>query len=264
MTEMLTIGTKITLDGQQATVTYWDANRSCHQRYAHITSCGSLGDHAHDECEQYEIRLTAGGHRRAWTCQLTQAEAEPRTPSTTDFPHVGSQLAWTAPDGRTTIVVQRTDHTYTVTVKIGTYRVDDHCGTYPTEQEARLIARGYAQMYRSEQAAPPVSQVEQPTPVVPGTPSHLGRPVARSHQLDMGHGQAEAIAYVMRTSTQHGQLAVLGRGRRDGCLTDPQLRALAKRGYVTLLYGPGPRKQIIGAKVLPAGVHRATEIKEEK
>ncbi|GAA0493945.1 hypothetical protein Ade02nite_20910 [Paractinoplanes deccanensis] len=46
---------------------------------------------------------------------------------------------------------------YAVTVYNGTDRIEDNCGSYPTEAEARLIARGYAEMYKAEHDAKPTS-----------------------------------------------------------------------------------------------------------
>ncbi len=44
---------------------------------------------------------------------------------------------------------------YTVTTtRGGILRIEDNCGSYPTEDEARAIARGYAQMYKAEHEAP--------------------------------------------------------------------------------------------------------------
>jgi hypothetical protein len=54
-----------------------------------------------------------------------------------------------------TVTVQcaRFDAAYTVVVKQRTLRLDDLCGSYPTEQEACFIARGYCQMYAREVTA---------------------------------------------------------------------------------------------------------------
>lgn len=66
----------------------------------------------------------------------------------------GQQHPYTA--GRVTVTVQcvRYDQAYTVVVEQGgTLRLDDLCGSYPTEQEACMIARGYCQMFLQEARA---------------------------------------------------------------------------------------------------------------
>jgi hypothetical protein len=57
--------------------------------------------------------------------------------------------------GRVTVTVQcvRFDEAYTVVVEQGTYRVEDQCGSYPTEQMACTIARGYAILALAEVTA---------------------------------------------------------------------------------------------------------------
>lgn len=53
--------------------------------------------------------------------------------------------------GGITIKLTWTNHgVYTVTTYNGELRIDDNCGTYGSELEARLVARGYAQMYTAE------------------------------------------------------------------------------------------------------------------
>lgn len=253
LSRVFEVGTKVEYQGQAATITYWDANRSCQQRWTHITKSGGPIT-AHEDCQNYEIELATGGFRRVWTCQLhtaPTAPVEPRTPDSPDFPTVGHRMTWTAPDKRTTVTVQRLDFTYTVTTAQGTYRLNDMCGTYPTEKAARADALMWAELIRARTAQP------EPAPVTPI--SSVGRPVARGHQIDMSRPQAEAIAYVMRTPNQHGELGILGRGNREGCLTDPQLRALRKRGYVELTYQPNGY-QVSGARVTPTGERRANEI----
>jgi hypothetical protein len=42
------------------------------------------------------------------------------------------------------------DAAYTVVVERRTLRLDDLCGSYGTEQEACLVARGYCQMFARE------------------------------------------------------------------------------------------------------------------
>lgn len=40
-----------------------------------------------------------------------------------------------------------------VTTRCGVDRIEDNCGSYPTEVEARAVARGYAEMYKAEHDA---------------------------------------------------------------------------------------------------------------
>jgi hypothetical protein len=64
----------------------------------------------------------------------------------------GQAISYTT--GRVTITVQYVrSGAYTVTVYQGTLRLDEQCGAYSTETEARAIARLYAQIHRAETAA---------------------------------------------------------------------------------------------------------------
>jgi hypothetical protein len=56
-------------------------------------------------------------------------------------------------DVTVTVQCSRLDAAYTVTTYRNTYRLEDQCGSYPTEQEACLVARGYCQMFAREVTA---------------------------------------------------------------------------------------------------------------
>lgn len=62
----------------------------------------------------------------------------------------GQRLTFTA--GRVEITVEclRADEVYTLVTYRGSYRVEDQCGSYPTEDMARTIARGYAHLALQE------------------------------------------------------------------------------------------------------------------
>lgn len=179
----------------------------------------------------------------ATTDQLTPVEpAEQPTQDSDDFPHVGAEMPWTSPDGRITIVVRRGHFTWTVETYQGTMRIADNCGAYTTENEARMVARGYAQMFRSE--------------TTPAAPRVHARPVARGHQLDMSESQTTAILIAGIGGTiDRGAAAV--NGIPTGRLTDTQIRAAAARGWVKPIVAPGPRRRIIGCQPTITGWQHA-------
>ena len=67
----------------------------------------------------------------------------------------GQEHPHTVKGTRIVVTVQciRYDAAYQVRVEQGTLRLDDLCGSYETEQEACLIARGYCQMFAREVTA---------------------------------------------------------------------------------------------------------------
>lgn len=68
----------------------------------------------------------------------------------------GQYRPFTVKDTRITVRVQcvRLDQAYTVVVEQGeSLRLDDLCGSYATEQDACLAARGYCQMFAREVTA---------------------------------------------------------------------------------------------------------------
>lgn len=62
----------------------------------------------------------------------------------------GQRLTFTA--GRVEITVEclRVNEVYTLVTYQGAYRVEDQCGSYPSEDTARAIARGYAHLALQE------------------------------------------------------------------------------------------------------------------
>lgn len=81
---------------------------------------------------------------------MTALLAAPAGPKRFDLLE-GQQHPHTIAD-RWTVTVQcvRYDAAYTVVVEQGTLRLDDLCGSYPTEQDACAVARGYCQMFLQE------------------------------------------------------------------------------------------------------------------
>lgn len=67
----------------------------------------------------------------------------------------GQQHPFTIGDTGITVRLQciRYDAAYSVVVEQRTLRLEDLCGSYPTEQEACLAARGYCQMFAREVTA---------------------------------------------------------------------------------------------------------------
>lgn len=171
-------------------------------------------------------------------CTLT-ARPGARTEPSADFPHVGSELNWTSPDGRTTIRVRRGDLTYTVEVYQGTLRIDDKCTAHATEAEAR----GTARMWAAMAAADAARNAEQTSRIAPAT--------AVRHTTSMSPQQATAIL-----AAEPG--GVIHRGRGNGQLTLTQLKALHNRGYGTAyLDDNGEINQLV---VTAAGLARATSV----
>lgn len=227
----------------------------------------AIGHRCGDEfCRRFDI---APAHRgditpyTVWECELTMISRPTR--ASADFREVGDRMVWVSNDGCTTVVVQRLDFAWSVRVERGGFRVEQRCGSYSTEQEARDIARVYAKLAlieASERAAEGAAQLaeanvisEPPATQLPAvTPDPRGIPAS---QLKMSPGQAKAIQHVMAHPNQNGELGVLGRGRGLGKLTTLQLRALARRGLVDLI-GSGYR--VTGARVRPPAVRLADRV----
>lgn len=131
---------------------------------------------------------------------------------------------------------------YTVTVEQGTLRVEDNCGSYPTEDEARAIARGYAQMYLAE-AAQPTTLAD-----LAATGSHRQvRPtMAGAHLTPLSDPQQRAI------NAHQGGTVHVGDG-----ITAATLRALARKGYGQLAYA-GRRRQVVSLTLTKRG-HNAVK-----
>lgn len=107
--------------------------------------------------------------------------------------HIDDVIAFQA--GSYAIKLRWTNHgVYTVTVHDGIRVLDDQGGAYPTEAEARLIARGYAQMYLAEHHARLAEAVADPrTIAAEPTVAKLQR------QMPAPTGEAELIDSVNAT-----------------------------------------------------------------
>ena len=158
--------------------------------------------------------------------------------STTVLRTPGQQVVYTTPNGRITITLQYVrEGVYSVTTMQGTLRIEANCGSYDNEQTARLVARGYAEMYRNENPAEPATTVRrrQVPPTMAG--AHLTRP------SDAGHR-------VMRAALNNG-----GTVNRSAAATIVQLKSLARKGLVTLNYaqGTGLRRVVVSATLTERG-----------
>jgi hypothetical protein len=191
----------------------------------------------------------------AWECTLVErpaaaAAVEQPTPDSPDFPEVGSEMPWTRSDGHVTITVRRAHFTYTVeTYQGGTYRVEDNCGAYATEAEARMVARGYAELYQAETPAdePTTRPVPEPRPAAKGTQTAVS--------------DAQHVALAIAAADPDGMVR---RGRGDRNASESTLRALARRGYLALVTFPDPaaprRAVVVGGRITHAGTVRLAQL----
>ncbi|MEV5211266.1 hypothetical protein AB0K35_27720 [Micromonospora sp. NPDC053740] len=160
--------------------------------------------------------------------------------STTVLSTPGQQVVYTTPNGRITITLQYVrENAYTVTTMQGTLRIDANCGSYDNEQTARLVARGYAEMYRNENPAEPTTtgvRRRQVPPTMAG--AHLTNP-------------SDAGNRVLRAALNNG-----GTVNRSAAATVVQLKSLARKGLVTLNYasGTGLRRVVASATLTERGV----------
>lgn len=164
----------------------------------------------------------------------------------------GQEITWTSPDGGTTITVQYVrPGAYTVTTYQRTLRVEDQCGSYTTEAEARTVARGYAILARDEAQAAPVTLASLARQAMP-------RQVAPT----MAGAQLAAV-----TGTQHRALATaatLGRVQRGrGGESVATLNALARKRLVTLVMKPGRRYDVDYAVITQAGERELARLDAE-
>lgn len=138
-------GDKAMLDGKEVTLIVAPGSAN------HLPS--RRGHHCHngERCRRWDI-AGAPGRRTAWECELDEIPTPglAATVGSEDFPAVDTRMSWRTPDGRVLIVVGRGRFVWTVTVEIGGFRVEDNCGSYPTESTARAAARMYATLYRDE------------------------------------------------------------------------------------------------------------------
>ncbi len=158
---------------------------------------------------------------------------------------IGQTLPYTTPNGRVTVTIQRVrEHVYTVTTEQGGQRVDANSGSYSDEQTARLVARGYAEMYRAENPAAEANPLtvlaelgrhRQVRPTMAG--AHLAKP-------------SEAAMRILRAAHANG-----GTVDRSKTATIVQLKALARKGLMVLNYATGTaaRRLIVSATLTDAG-----------
>ncbi|MEU8334741.1 hypothetical protein [Micromonospora tulbaghiae] len=166
--------------------------------------------------------------------------------STTKRPlAIDETLTYTTPNCRVTVTIQRIRHdVYTVTTVQGGLRVDANSGSYSDEQTARLVARGYAEMYRAENLADEAN----PLAVLAGLGRHRQvRPTMAGAHLAK---PSEAAMRILRQAAEQG-----GTVDRSKTATIVQLKALARKGLVSLNYAPGTaaRKLIVSATLTDAG-----------
>lgn len=143
----------------------------------------------------------------------------------------GQTMTYTTPDGRTTITLQHVrPGAYTVTTYQGTLRIEDQCGSFPTEDLGRAVARAYAVLAKAE-AAPVASLTvlaEQ------GTPRQVRPTMSGAHLAAVTGAQHRALATA----------AMFGRVERSADHTVRTLKALARKGYLTLVMRPGTRYDV--------------------
>lgn len=160
----------------------------------------------------------------------------------------GDSISYTA--GRTTITLQYVrDGAYTVTVYQGTYRVEDQCGSYTTEQIARSVARLYAELAKAEadaegSEAPVASSL--PAVALQGTHRQVRPTMAGAQLADVTDPQHRALA----TAVAFGRVTRGGGTYQESVAT---LRALARKGLVRLHMRPGRRYDIDHATITAAG-----------
>lgn len=141
--------------------------------------------------------------------------------------HIDDFIAYQA--GSHIITLRWTNHAvYTVTVQNGELTLHELGGAYSSETEARLIARGYAQMFKAEHEA--------------RTPATLD--AYRQATTQTGRPNTEPMDRVLASATSDGYIP---RGREA---TSTQLIALKRRGLVELHYGRrGNQRVILGARL---------------
>lgn len=166
------------------------------------------------DCRRWDVD---GGTGFAWECELVEIVEQP-TADSDAFQYVGAEMPWTSPDGHVTIVVRRGHFAWTVETYQGTLRVADNCGSYASEAEARMVARGYATMYRAET-----------TPAADRQPQRSTR-IRR-------HSPKPSVLAALNLADANGRI---WRGGQPGQARSNVLIALADAGRVTLTWRQGP------------------------
>lgn len=142
---------------------------------------------------------------------------------------VEETVTYTTPDHRYRITLQRVrEDAYRVDVYQGTLRVEDNCGSYPTEVEARAVARGYAQMYLAETAQPAAFA----DLAAHGSHRQVRPTMAGAHLAPLSAAQTRII------STHRDGIVYAGDGVRWTVL-----QSIVRKGYATVnAYQPGGKK----------------------
>lgn len=154
-----------------------------------------------------------------------------QTSATVALSHPGDLISYSA--GNTTITLQWVrEGAYTVTTYRGgaiQQRVDDRCGSYSTEAEARDVARGYALLAR-QAARPSLAEV-----TATATHRQIQPTMAGAHLAHATDPQIRALAQAARAGIVH-------RGGHTGQAPVTVLTALARKGWLTLTAKPGSRR----------------------
>lgn len=150
---------------------------------------------------------------------------------------IGDTIGYTA--GRTTITLQWVrEDVYTVTTYQGSRRIEEQCGSYPTEELARQVARLYAKLAKAE-AAPLTLADTVPT----GARRQVPPTMAGAQFADVTDAQHRALATA----------AMFGRVERSADHSISVLKALARKGLLTLTMRPGKRYDVAYGVLTPKG-----------
>ncbi|MFY1673649.1 hypothetical protein ACN27G_27445 [Plantactinospora sp. WMMB334] len=157
---------------------------------------------------------------------------------------IGDTITYTA--GRHTITLQWVrEDVYTVTTYQGTYRIEDQCGSYSTEGLARSVARLYAELAKAE--TDPFTLAD----TVPTGQHQQVRPtMAGAHLADVTDVQHRALATA----------AMFGRVERSADHNVRTLKALARKGYLTLVMRPGKRYDVAHGVITERGERELTRL----
>jgi hypothetical protein len=163
----------------------------------------------------------------------------------TTLDHPGDTLTYRT--GRITITLQWLETgPYTVTTYRGVYRIEDQCGSYDTEAEARAVARAWATLAKTETETEPAgldAYVQGRTNV----PTIGGRHTTKT---------SDPMDIIILTAARLG--GTIGRSR--DC-TSTQINALIKRGMMDPVRPThGPKYGLVGGSLTARGRRRAAEL----